>query len=103
MKAKLILFAVEGTRERYGDGVDPKHHVAEIYLCARSYREMAALLRQRLPEETHTATTIAATGVKGWPSAMRWVKPQLGVWVASRKNPIVVYRVLANHKRVEVD
>lgn len=98
-----MLLAVDGTCERYGEGVDPKDHVAEIYLCARSYREMAALLRERLPNEKHTATTLAINGSRGWPKAMQWVKPQLGVWVASRKNPIIVYRVLASRKRIEVD
>jgi hypothetical protein len=103
MKAKLILFVVEGTRERYAEGQDPKQHVAEIYFCARSYREMAAMLRERLPEEKHNAATIAINGSKGWPSAMRWLKPQVGVWVAARKNPITVYQVLPDGTRVEVE
>lgn len=103
MKRKLIRLVVDGTRERYGEGVDQRTHVEQIYLCAHSYRDMAEMIKQRLPDEKHNATTIAINGVKVWPSAMRWVKPQVGVWVSARRNPITIFQVMNDGTRIEID
>lgn len=103
MKAKLFKLVIDGTQERYSEGADPRQHVARIYLCARSYREMAALVVERLPNEKLNATLIAVNGTRGWPSIMRWVKPQVGVWVSNRRDAIIVHQVMADGSRVEID
>ncbi len=103
MKVKFIRLVIDGTRERYGEDVDPKTHIEQIYLCARSYRDMAEMIKQRLPEENRSAAVIAINGVKSWPSSMRWIKPQVGVWVAARRNPITVFQVMSDGTRIEID
>jgi hypothetical protein len=103
MRRKLLQLVIDGTLERYGEGVNAKAHVAKIFVCARSYREMAALIAERLPDQKLNATLIVINGHRGWPPAMRWVKPKIGVWVSGRADALIVYEVLADGQRIEVD
>ena len=103
MKTRLIQFVIDGTQERYAEGVDPKQHVARIYLCASSYREMALLISERLPDERLNATLITINGTSGWPAKMRWVTPEVGVWITNQPNAITIYKVLPDGSKVEVD
>jgi hypothetical protein len=103
MRRKLLQLMIDGTLERYGEGVDARTHVAKIFVCARSYREMAALISERLPDQKVNATLIVINGQRGWPQTMRWVKPKIGVWVSGRCDALLVYEVLSDGQRIEVD
>lgn len=94
----LLCYTIQGTQPRYlpGDAPNPDY-LSEIYVCAPTSREMLNLIRRHLPKEELTIVEVVQSA-KGWPSNMKWVAPEPGVWGSKYRNGASVFRFEAGVK-----
>ena len=93
MHTRLICYTLNGTLPTYGDHLTRNpDHVARIYVCGESLRDMTNLIKQHLPAEEITPPYVANPREKGWPSQMRNIKRERGVWVAKAAGSIVIHK-----------
>jgi hypothetical protein len=68
--------------------------MAKVYVCARTLRDMLALIHKHMPEETISHCDVTLFAEKSWPPHMRWLKGRPGVWASRSVGGCRVYQMI---------